>query len=299
MSRDKKSILIVDDTETNIDILLELLGDSYDILVALDGESAFNILESEQVDLILLDVMMPNMNGYEVCSILKNQEHTKYIPVIFTTARIDENSIEKAYEVGGIDFIKKPFNPMELFARIKTHIKLKTVIDDLEHTISYDQMTGVYNRKKFFELSISKFEESKKDLYAVVIHIDKFKTINNTFGHTLGDKVIKEVAKTIDKNIMKNSIYGRVGGAEFSIICRSDSSDVVFKNIQTIRKEIDKLKVVSNDGDEIHFSISAGIAQVTDDTKNIDTLLKEAYDSLYLAKNKVTNNVIFRGAYKK
>ena len=99
----KEIILVVDDTETNIDILLELLGDIYDVTVALDGKSALNIVNKEKVDLILLDIMMPNMDGYEVCQKLKENRDTQDVPVIFITAKADEDSIEKAYNIGAID----------------------------------------------------------------------------------------------------------------------------------------------------------------------------------------------------
>ena len=294
---DKKPyIVVVDDTLYNLEVLSIILKDiDADVWCAESGVEALKMIKTRKPDLILLDIMMPDMDGYEVCSILKSHERTKDIPVIYTTARIDENSIEKAYGVGGIDYIKKPFKPMELLARIKTHIKIKVLIDDLEYMSSYDQMTGAYNRKKFFELAINKFEESKKDLYALMVNIDKFKIINETFGHSVGDAIIKTVANTIDKYIIENSIYGRVGGAEFSIICRANSKTEVLKSIELIRKEINKLKLIADDGTEISISISEGIAKANENTKSIDELLKEVYGALYLAQDTTRDNVMFRG----
>lgn len=123
----ENTILIVDDTETNIDILVELLGDEYDILVALDGKSALEIAKEERVDLILLDIMMPEMSGFEVCEALKKDDKTRYIPVIFITAKSDDDSIDEAYEVGGIDYVLKPFRPRELRVRVKTQLRLKAL----------------------------------------------------------------------------------------------------------------------------------------------------------------------------
>ncbi|MEA3288875.1 MAG: hybrid sensor histidine kinase/response regulator [Campylobacterota bacterium] len=120
----KSNILIVDDTETNIDILVDLLGDQYEILVALNGETALEILKTEHVDLILLDIMMPGLNGYDVCKELKQNDKTKDIPVIFLTAMSDEASIEKAFELGGVDYVMKPFRPKELIARVKTQLNI-------------------------------------------------------------------------------------------------------------------------------------------------------------------------------
>jgi len=119
-----KTILVVDDSETNVNTLLELLDDKYDILASLDGEDALEIVKEETVDLILLDIMMPNMDGFEVIKHLKSDDKTKNIPVIFITAKTDENSIEMAYELGGVDYITKPFRAREVLSRISNHLAL-------------------------------------------------------------------------------------------------------------------------------------------------------------------------------
>ncbi|MEA3554312.1 MAG: response regulator [Campylobacterota bacterium] len=120
----KETILVVDDTQSNIDVLIELL-DEYDIIVATDGATAIEILnEDKDIDLILLDIMMPHMDGFEVCEILKNNAETKDIPIIFLTAKTDDDSIQKGFEIGGVDYITKPFRPVELISRIKTHLKI-------------------------------------------------------------------------------------------------------------------------------------------------------------------------------
>jgi len=292
--KEKNTVLIVDDTETNIDILLELLGEKYDILVALNGENALSILEEEHVDLILLDIMMPSMDGYSVCSILKSKESLRDIPVIFITAKTDEDSIEKAYEVGGIDYVTKPFKPRELLARIKTQLKLKEMLEHLEYIASHDVMTGLYNRRKFFSLSIERFKQSKKGLCAVMIDIDKFKNINDTYGHHIGDEVIKLVTKTISENLLDNAFLGRIGGEEFAAICYSEDPNHVLENIEKIRVKIENLELKTDDGKSVKFTISEGIAKVTQDTKSLDELLKEADIALYEAKGSGRNRVIFR-----
>jgi len=120
----KKTILVVDDTKLNIEILLELLENKYNVIPALNGKKALNILSKMNIDLILLDIMMPEMDGYEVCK--KVKERTDDIPVIFITAKIDDDSIEKAYDVGGIDFVGKPFSPREVMSRVDAHLALST-----------------------------------------------------------------------------------------------------------------------------------------------------------------------------
>jgi len=287
------TILIVDDTETNIDILLELLSDEYDVLVALDAKGALTIVQEEKVDLILLDIMMPEMDGYEVCKILKNQTDTKNIPIIFITAKVDEDSIEKAYDIGGDDYVTKPFRPRELLARVKIQLKIKHLMADLNYIASYDAMTGIYNRREFFKLATQKFNNSKKDIFAVMIDIDNFKKINDTYGHSTGDKVIKIITKTISENIFNDAIFGRIGGEEFAIICNQGPSNVIEK-IENIRYLIEKLEVIADNGDIIKFTISNGVSKVNENIHSLDSLLKEADKALYEAKGSGRNKVIFR-----
>ena len=291
MREDKATILIVDDTETNIDILLGLLSD-YDVAVATDGQSAIDIVSEDDIDLILLDIMMPDMDGYDVCKTLKATN--KNIPIIFITAKSDEDSIERAYDVGGNDYITKPFKPRELIARIKTQLKVKHLIGHLDYISSHDEMTGIYNRRKFFQLAHKKFEEGVGGIYAVMIDIDKFKAINDTFGHSIGDEVIKLVTKLISNILPVNAVFGRIGGEEFAIVCTALSSNKIKDNIEKIRKEIENAEVLTQSGESVKFTISEGISKATLETKNLDELLKEADKALYEAKGSGRNKVIFR-----
>jgi putative two-component system response regulator len=130
-----KTVLIVDDTELNIEILIELLDEKYDILVATDGQTALDIAQEEQIDLILLDIMMPEMDGFEVCRRLKDDQKTQDIPIIFITAKVDEDSIEEAYTIGGVDYITKPFKSREVISRISTHLALAEQTATLGHMV--------------------------------------------------------------------------------------------------------------------------------------------------------------------
>lgn len=288
------TILVVDDTETNIDILIDLLSNDYDVMVALDGQGALDIANEDKIDLILLDIVMPGMNGYEVCKTLKAVEKTKEIPVIFITAKTDEDSIEKAYDIGGIDYVTKPFKPKELLARIKTQLKLKSLINHLIYISSHDPMTGIYNRRKFFALSEDKFITQKENLYAIMIDIDKFKLINDTYGHPLGDKVIKKVTQTISKHLSDKAIFGRIGGEEFAIVGNHPSFEGIIEDIEFTRKTIEKLVVIADNGDSVKFTISIGIVKSNINITTLDDLLKLADSALYEAKGTGRNKSIFR-----
>ncbi len=289
---DLMTILIVDDTASNIDIMLEHL-DGYDILVAMNGMTALEIARHEKLDLILLDIMMPEMDGYEICHRLKEMPETADIPVIFITSKTDEESIERAYDVGGIDYVTKPFKPKELRARIKTQLELKSLIRHLEYISSHDMMTGIYNRRKFFELMEPIFE-LEPGFSVMMIDIDNFKSINDRYGHPVGDRVIKEVAATINSCLDARAIFGRLGGEEFAVICMEVDMEILQKKVEFIRRTVEAREVLLEDGSVIHVTISNGIALKSSDTLSMDALLKAADEALYQAKNSGRNRTVFR-----
>lgn len=287
----KATILVVDDTKENIHILLSLLQD-YDLIVALNGNKALQMVEKNDIDIILLDIMMPNMNGYEVCNILKSNLQTKHIPILFITAKTDEESIEKAYDVGGIDYVTKPFKPKELLARVKTQLENQRLIKELEFLASRDTMTGIYNRRKFFELGEKLFNEANNNLFITMIDIDNFKHINDSYGHPCGDIVIKSVSQNISNHLAPDTIFARLGGEEFAILCEADSIDEVQNKIEQIRDAIENLEENYEDT-IIKFTISNGIAQ-KHSGDSLDSLLKRADEALYEAKDTGRNKVCFR-----
>ena len=289
----KQTILAVDDTVANLDILLVLLKD-FDVIEAAGGEAALEIVTEEEIDLILLDIMMPGMDGYTVCRRLKENEKTKNIPIIFITARTDEDAIEKAYDAGGVDYVTKPFKPKELLARVKIQLEHQEMIEKLEFLASHDPMTGIYNRRKFFELANRKFAESSKDLYAAMMDIDRFKKINDIYGHPTGDRVIKAVTRVVGENIDEGSVFGRLGGEEFAVICRYPNQDDVVARLESIREKVEQLETRSVGGELIRCTISEGVAKADETTHNLDELLQRADEMLYKAKGSGRNKAIFR-----
>jgi len=154
------TLLVVDDSETNVDILLELLGDEYDLLVATSGEDALEILEDEKVDMILLDIFMPQMDGFEVCKRVKSNDKTKDIPIIFITASSDDENIKRAYEIGGVDYITKPFRGIEVLSRVKNHLLIHNQKIFLQKEV--DKKT-----KELQELNSELFETQKEIIYTL------------------------------------------------------------------------------------------------------------------------------------
>lgn len=287
-----ETILAVDDKKENLDVLLNILED-FDVIPVTCGQKALEIIKEEDISLVLLDIVMPNIDGYEVCKILKSQVDTKGIPIIFTTAKTDEESISKAYEAGANDYVSKPLKRSEVIARVQTQLKLKKTIDDLEYLASRDTMTGVYNRRKFFELSKPLFNQYENNFFIAMLDIDHFKKVNDSFGHDAGDLVIKRVAKTISDMLPENSVFARIGGEEFVAICIDDSTDRIMQLFEDIRNVLASSSIDYN-GHQINFTISNGIAQKNPSVQSIDNLLKQADLALYDAKNSGRNKVVLR-----
>ena len=289
----RRTILAVDDTVANLDILIDLLK-GYDVIEATCGVEALEIVAEEEIDLILLDIMMPDMDGYVVCRKLKEDEKTRAIPIIFITAKTDEDAIEKAYDTGGVDYVTKPFKPKELLARVRIQLAHQEMIEKLEFMASHDPMTGIYNRRKFFELASREFNENSENLYAAMMDIDKFKKINDTYGHPAGDRVIKAVTAVISENIDEGSVFGRLGGEEFAVVCRHPDPECVVERLELIRKKIEQLEVRSESGELIRCTISEGVALADKTIGNLDELLLRADEMLYEAKGSGRNKTVFR-----
>jgi diguanylate cyclase (GGDEF)-like protein len=287
-----QTILAVDDKKENLDVLLDILED-FDVIPVTCGQKALEIIEQETISLILLDIVMPNIDGYEVCKILKSQPHTKGIPIIFTTAKTDEESISKAYQAGANDYVSKPLKRSEVIARVQIQLKLKETIENLEYLASRDTMTGIYNRRKFFELSKPMFDQYENNLFVSMLDIDHFKKVNDSFGHDAGDLVIKLVAKTISDMLPENSIFARIGGEEFVAVCIDNSVDRITQLFEDIRNAIASSSVDYN-GHNISFTISNGVAQKNASIQSIDELIKLADIALYEAKNSGRNKIVFR-----
>jgi diguanylate cyclase (GGDEF)-like protein len=289
----KNTILIVDDSGTNIDILIGLLGDAYDIVVATNGIEAMEITQSDTVDLVLLDIMMPQMDGYEVCAKLKADTKTKDIPVIFVTAKNDEDSIEKAYDCGGVDYVTKPFKAREIQARIKTHLKLQNSLKELAYLASMDSMTGIYNRRMFFEIANETMRNIDSDYYAVMVDLDHFKTVNDTYGHHVGDEVLKATVNFINKELGKNEFMGRLGGEEFAVIMYENSAQKLMTRLEKIKTAIEDFSLRLSDGAKVSITASFGVAKYDKRYVNIDKFLSSADDALYDAKKEGRNAISF------
>lgn len=288
-------ILAVDDKVENLDILTSLLED-YDVRDVTDAAGAWQILDQTPVDLILLDIMMPDIDGFELCRQLQDDERTRAIPIIFISAMSDEATISRAFEVGGKDYVTKPFRPLELLARVRTHLELKFLMARLHNLAYFDALTGIANRRRFFDLATALFA-APGDLQAVMLDIDHFKQVNDRHGHAGGDKVLRLVADTIGNRLPPETVFGRLGGEEFAILFPGADPETVMAAMDGIRQAVADL-VISLEEAILSCTISCGLASRTADTGNIDALLHDADQALYQAKGSGRNRVIFRHIQK-
>lgn len=289
----RKTILVVDDEVVNLDILSELL-DRFDVIDVTSGEEALEILSKEKIDLILLDILMPGMDGYEVCRTVKADKSLRHIPIIFITSKNDDLSIEHAYEIGASDYITKPFRHRELMARIGNALRIQELQEELRLLASIDPMTRLYNRRYFTTMAEKILKLARREqnpLSLAILDIDRFKQINDTYGHLTGDRVITALSEKLMSRYRESDLLCRFGGEEFVILMPNTELDIATLLAERTRKEIEKLQVPYNGG-VISMTVSIGVSQVDlENEETLDPVLKRADDALYAAKNQGRNRV--------
>lgn len=284
-------VLIVDDNPANVDILLELLSD-YDVRVVLDGRSALDAVSEELPDLILLDITMPGMSGFEVCEKLKASSRTKEVPVIFLSASDDDASILHGFDIGGVDYITKPYRSKEVLARVKTHLQLFHALRKLEKIATTDDLTGIPNRRKFFIRAAHLMEQAKArniPLYLFLIELDNAKEINDTYGHSVGVRFVQGFADAAKEVLPPKSCFARLEGDEFAIML-SGNRDKALKKIEMLRAMVEKIRPIR--GKQFSVSISVGMTQLKPDDAEIQSLLKRADLAVHDAKEQGGNRLV-------
>lgn len=218
----KPRLLIVDDQPANIRVMAEALRDRYELLFATSGAKAIEMAVTGDIELVLLDVVMPDLDGFEVCRRLKSDERTSRVPVIFVTAREEASEEARGFDAGGVDYITKPIRPPVVRARVQTHLELKRSRDLLEQLASIDPLTGIPNRRRF-EVALD--QEWKRAVRAgtplslAIIDVDYFKKFNDTYGHARGDDCLRAVAQALSGEARRpGDLAARYGGEEFGAI---------------------------------------------------------------------------------
>ncbi len=246
--RRKQRVLIVDDAPENIRVLAQVLKPLYTVRFATSGKEALDLATSgDPLDLVLLDIMMPEMDGYEVCRRIKASEKTRHIPVIFITAMNEEEDETRGLELGAVDYITKPFSKAIVKARVRTHLELKRHRDILENLSSMDGLTGIPNRRRFDEFVETEWlngVREAKPLSLIMIDIDYFGAYNNTYNHLAGDDCLKRVAATLTGCLRRPTDFvARYGGEEFSAVLPKTDLEGAAHLAEQMRTAVEDLRI--------------------------------------------------------
>lgn len=285
------SILVVDDDEYVSQLIYTILSEEkYNVKIANSAKEALNINDLKSVDLILLDINMPGINGYELCNFLKNSSETKEIPIIFLTGNSLPEDIVEGFNCGAIDYITKPFNGSELIARVKNHLDLKHNQDYLKEMALMDGLTKLYNHSYIHDRlseEISKTLRHSLNLSLIMIDLDNFKLINDTYGHNFGDSVLRKVSATILELIREEDIAGRYGGEEFIIILPNTDHTSAFRVAEKIRNTVKNLQWKP---ESLSITLSGGVYSHM--KESVNEFIEKADMLLYKAKNTGKNRII-------
>lgn len=296
----RQTILVVDDEGMNISLLTKTLKEKYRVLAAKTGEQALKIVNKDKVDLILLDIIMPEMDGYKIISYLKNRESTKDIPVIFTTSKTEAQDEAKGLQLGAVDYIKKPFYLPIMEARVQTHLELKLKNDILTELVAIDGLTNIFNRRKFDETLILEWKRSEREktfLSLLLIDVDNFKLFNDNYGHAAGDVCLKQSSAAFNGCINRpGDLLARYGGEEFSIILPNTDIEGGKCMAAQIKKCIEDLKIehaFSPVSQYVTVSIGGATTIPGDHCSSSEELLKMADEMLYASKESGRNRYTF------
>ena len=293
----KQTILIVDDEPGNITILAELLSSEHDIRVATNSAKALEIAFSEEPpDLVLLDIVLPGVDGYEVCRKLKTDLRTQNIPVIFLTGKTGEDSELKGFEAGAVDYVTKPFSAVIVNARVKTHLELRKFRNILEEQSMRDGLTDIPNRRRYEEYLKSSWDmawRASAPISIILIDIDKFKKFNDNYGHQAGDDCLRCIAQTLKQTLRrKHDFVARYGGDEFICILPATDLEGATMIAENLRKKIVDMRISHVHSESGIVTISLGLAS-TIPVKGVSNgdLVEAADGALYMSKKNGSNKV--------
>jgi diguanylate cyclase (GGDEF)-like protein len=283
-------ILIVDDAMENIQILHQALQDEHDVLFAMNGAKALHIAHNQLPDLILLDAVMPDMDGYSVCAALRASATTRDIPIIFVTALKTPEDETRALEAGAADFISKPVNAAVVRARVRTQLTVKRQSDALRALTLTDGLTGVANRRAFDENLDAEWRRCARaqvPISLIMVDIDHFKNFNDAYGHQAGDACLQQVGAAMRRSAKRpQDMVARYGGEEFAILLPQLDIAGAEAVAKKVLDEIAQLEIVhgrSSTGPVV--TVSMGVASVTPSERfEAGLLVKTADALLYEAK---------------
>ncbi len=289
----KFNILVVDDEPDKRNLLVtafEMAG--YNVHTARDGIEGLAAVEAQQPDLIVLDVMMPRMDGYEMARQVRSNSRTRFIPIIIQTAsRHEAQDIKRGAEVGALGFITDPTDIDLLLARARTLLDFKGYLDTVEEAAFTDHLTGLANRRRFerqLAREISRTERYSRPFCLLLIDVDRFKQVNDTHGHVVGDEALRRLAQVLQAGTRGIDTASRVGGEEFAVILPETDMHSGAEVAERLRQAISEMEIPGAG----RITASIGIAEFPDSTPNGSELYDAADTALYEAKNQGRNLVV-------
>lgn len=296
----KKTVIIVEDDEkTAKQFSLILNSSGYEAVVAKDGNEALSVIGRRKPDIILLDILLPDITGIELLRRLKSYPSTEDIPVIICSVLSDLETKVKGIDTGADDYLIKPISPPELLARVRTALrksgiqeKLKSDLNEIFRRSIKDSLTGLYNRQYFstgIEKEIASSKRYNRKFSILMLDIDRFKVVNDTFGHLVGDGVLRELGVILRKNVRGSDIAARYGGEEFIIMLDGTPLKKAVNAAGKLRAQVEAHRFQDVGGGKI--TISIGVTEFHPEDMSMDDMVKRADEALYKAKREGRNGV--------
>lgn len=295
-------ILIVDDSRLIAHVAKTILTkQGHEVILAQDGLAGLQAAKSEHPDLILLDLIMPVMDGYQVCQGLKEEDSTKEIPIIMLTSKAEPADKVKGLELGALDYVVKPFDEGELIARVNIQLRLKQLYEALQEKnrqlrelANRDGLTGLYNHRYFHEQLSKDFLRARRyheSLSCILLDIDYFKKFNDTYGHQTGDIVLSTLGQVIRDSIRDSDFAARYGGEEFALVLYHADRPTAVNVAERLRQMVEHCEVRDKDH-VLHVTISLGVATFPhEQISNPKQIVECADKALYKAKENGRNRV--------
>jgi diguanylate cyclase (GGDEF)-like protein len=297
LGKDRPRLLVVDDQTVNIQTLFEIFHRDHEVFVATSGKQGIEMAQRSSPDLILLDVVMPDMGGLEVCRLLKHDPETRDIPIIFITAQDSPEDETRGLEAGAVDFITKPVNPSIVRARARTHLTLKAQADQLRSMAFIDGLTGVANRRRFDEVLKAEWfrcRRHKMSLALFMVDIDYFKKYNDMYGHQAGDVCLQKVAGILKEHLGRSyDLVARYGGEEFVCLLPGIEMSGALDKAQKMAQALFELSLphaASKTAPVVTFSLGVAVT-IPGPDRQPDELVAAADAQLYKAKGNGRNQV--------
>jgi len=292
-------ILVVEDTQKDFDFLIKTLeNEKFIIARSPDGKNFLELMEKENPDLIILDLILPETDGFELCKIIRSEERFLNTPILFFSSSINMDNKLLGLQLGASDFLAKNCDRRELIIKIKNLLNAKRRYDDALRLSVVDSLTHVYNRRYFQHRLRDEFERGRRydrDLCCLIIDVDKFKEVNDTLGHPMGDKVLKSIADILRSNIRAADVLCRYGGDEFGLLLPETNFQGAYVAAERVWSKVEKTNLIAGEN-LISISLSCGISSLVEGgAMGMDELITQADVALYKAKRAGRNQISFYG----